>query len=95
MYRIVTVVEESSGLEIGDGESHDGSFIELCAQTGRNGQQFGQIVEYLRLFAPATARSIPRFLLPLLRIPEIVKKKKKKFTSILSSTTLKSTTKEA
>jgi len=72
MYRIVTVVEESSGLEIGDGESHDGSFIELCAQTGRNGQQFGQIVEYLRLFAPATARSIPRFLLPLLRIPSFL-----------------------
>lgn len=63
----LTCIKQLPHAQVADGEPHDGGLVQVGGHIVGQGQLVGQLIEHLRLFAPAAASGIAGLLLPALR----------------------------
>lgn len=63
----LTSIKQFPHAQVADGEPHDGGLVQVGGHIMGQGQLVGQLIEHLRLFAPAAASGIAGLLLPALR----------------------------
>ena len=64
----ITIDKQFSEFQISNAQTHDRCLVELRSNAMRQRKDLYQIGEYVRFLTASVASSIPRFLLPLLRI---------------------------
>lgn len=63
----LTSIQQFPHAQVADGEPHDGGLVQVCAHGVGQGQLVSQLIEHLRLLAPAAPGCIPRLLFPPFR----------------------------